>query len=92
MTEPSTVIFEVKTVKKRHPGFAVREAVGQLLEYRYFLGPRAAELCIVLDRQLPDDLVAYVEGELGMMVAWWTTEGLRAAPSSKGRLGLRNFG
>jgi hypothetical protein len=32
------LIIEAKIVGSRHPGFAIREAVGQLMEYRHFLG------------------------------------------------------
>ena len=42
---PVSVLVEAKTTR-RGPLFAVREAVGQLLEYRHFLGPKEAELCL----------------------------------------------
>ncbi len=54
-----------------HPGHAVREAVGQLLEYRYFIGPRDARLCIAIDSPPRDSaLTEYVEKELGMLFLW----------------------
>jgi hypothetical protein len=51
-------LFEVKVCGCRHPGHAVREAVGQLLEYLHFLGPKDAELCVLLDREPGEQLSA----------------------------------
>jgi len=71
MSVPASVIFEAKKVGNYHPGYAVREAVGQLLEYRYFIGPRDARLCIVIDAAPRDSaLTEYVEKELGMLFLW----------------------
>jgi len=54
MTSPATVLFEAKVVRGGNAVQAVREAVGQLLEYRYFLGPQTAELCVLLDTAAPN--------------------------------------
>ncbi|MBV9578552.1 MAG: hypothetical protein JO057_08185 [Chloroflexi bacterium] len=37
ITNPGSVLIEAKIVGDKSPVFAVREAVGQLLEYRFFL-------------------------------------------------------
>ncbi|ACL67024.1 hypothetical protein A2cp1_3698 [Anaeromyxobacter dehalogenans 2CP-1] len=80
MTSPVPVIFEAKTVGSRGPGAAIREAVGQLYEYRYFIGPRDARLCVLLDDDPGAVLVQYVEDELGLMIAWLADGVLRAGP------------
>jgi len=54
----------------RHPGFAIREAVGQLMEYRHFLGPHDAQLCILLDGNPGHALTSYVEDVLGFLILW----------------------
>jgi hypothetical protein len=87
MTSPTVVIFEAKIVGKQ-PGLAIREAVGQLLEYRWFLGPREAGLCILLDGHPGVALVEYVEEQLGLLVAWWTGGTLDAGPRSRLRLAI----
>ena len=50
--------------------FAVREALGQLHEYRYLCGPHEAALCILLDRSPDRATIRYVEDHLGLLVAW----------------------
>jgi len=71
LTDPPLLI-EGKTVK-RSGLHAVREAVGQLLEYKHFRLPNSeAKLCILLDRK-PEhpSLTTYVEDGLGMFLLWW---------------------
>jgi hypothetical protein len=70
MPIPERIIIEAKAVGSRHPGHAVREAVGQLLEYRHFLGPEDAKLCIALDAEPSPDIVSYVEDSLQMLLLW----------------------
>src|SRR5262249_50812667 len=61
MTKPASVIFEAKPVSRFGPLFAIRQAIGQLFEYRRFIGPRQAMVCILLDAKPEDHLVDYVE-------------------------------
>jgi hypothetical protein len=70
MTAPSVVMFEAKALGDREPSAGVREAIGQLLEYRHYLGPPGAALCILLDRAPPAHVIEFVEEALGMMIAW----------------------
>jgi hypothetical protein len=70
MTAPDVVIVEAKTTRSRSVLSAVREAVGQLMEYQYFVGPRDAKLCILLDRAPDDSMRKYVEQKLGMILLW----------------------
>ncbi len=70
ITDPVVLVLEAKTVGSRDPSFAIREAAGRVLEYRYFLGPRDAQVGILLDPRPGEHLVEYVEKALGMMIMW----------------------
>ncbi len=78
MIEPLHVIFEAKVVGRFSPILAVRAAIGQLLEYRSFIGPKQARLCVLLDADPGEKLVDYVENDLGMLMTWLTGEGFFA--------------
>jgi len=82
MLSPLPIIFEAKLVNNLSAGFAVREAVGQLYEYRYFIGPRNANVCILLDEK-PDELfVIYLENFLGIQIVWCTGVGFSGGPKT----------
>lgn len=89
MTKPMVIIFEAKTTHSRTPLHAIREAVGQLHEYRKFVGPSDSQLAILLD-QAPDSIVQrYVEKDLGLILLWWDVDklkGTRAIEIAKGTL------
>jgi hypothetical protein len=87
ITSPRTIIVEAKTTG-RGPLFAIREAVGQLFEYRHFLGPANAELCILLDQDPGGELLRYVEEQLGLLAIWLQDEKLLGGPQSAEKLGL----
>jgi len=87
MTSPFSIIFEAKVRASVQPGFAIREAVGQLLEYRHFVGPRDALLCILLDANPGDQLVKYVEDALDMLLLWSEADRIAAGPLTAKRLG-----
>ena len=70
MTLPQKIILEAKVVGENNPIFAVREAVGQLHEYRYFLDFRDFRMCILLNAAPDTFLMTYIEEELGMLVLW----------------------
>jgi hypothetical protein len=78
MTEPVRAIIEAKVTARFSPVLAVRAAVGQLLEYRAFIGPKESELCVLLDANPGKRLVEYVEKELEMLILWLTDNGLFA--------------
>jgi hypothetical protein len=63
------VIVEAKVVGRFSPILAVRPAVGQLFEYRSFIGPKESSLCILLDADPGQALVEYVE-HLGLLILW----------------------
>jgi hypothetical protein len=82
MTKPTQVIFEAKPVGRFGALLAVRQAIGQLFEYRRFIGPRQARLCILLDEEPPKELVDYVEGDLGLLIAWVSMGRIAAGPAT----------
>jgi hypothetical protein len=73
---PREVILEAKTTKNCTPLSAVREAIGQLLEYKYFLYRDGSALCILLDQNPGPALTRYVEQGLGVYIAWWVERNL----------------
>ncbi len=56
--------------------------MGQLLEYRSFVGPKQSPVCILLDANPGRKLVEYVEKELGILMVWLTAQGLFAGPET----------
>jgi hypothetical protein len=74
--QPARVIIEAKVVRGRDPLFAAREAVGQLHEYRYFIGPRHAALAILLDVEPSPAVINYMENHLQVAVLWLSDAGL----------------
>ena len=80
------VIFEAKIVGERGAVFAIREAVGQLHEYSYFLHRQTAGLCILLDEAPGEPLTEYVESRLRMLIAWVADEQLSCGPKTRQRL------
>jgi hypothetical protein len=46
------------------------------MEYRHFLGPHDAQLCILLDGNPGQALVAYVEGVLRFCILWFDNTNL----------------
>jgi hypothetical protein len=83
------VIFEAKPIGSRNALFAVREAVGQLFEYRHFRGPTDAYLCILLDADPGDALVTYVEVFLQLGICWVSGEVFEAGPRTLVELSAR---
>jgi hypothetical protein len=80
--EPLQVIVEAKTTRGRSVGFAIRGAVGQLHEYRHFIGPKSAHICVLLDSPPGPDFIAYVEDVLRLMLMWKQDEKLAAGPTT----------
>jgi hypothetical protein len=70
----------------------VREAVAQLFEYRHFLGPKDAKLCIALGAEPTADIIPYVEDVLQMFIVWASGDVVYGGPrtaAALGSLGLR---
>ena len=86
MTRPTKVIFEAKTLRGRSAIFAIREAVGQLFEYRHFIGPKAGLLFILLDENPGRVLVEYVENVLELGICWIFGDRFYGGPHSAGQL------
>ncbi|PWU17242.1 MAG: hypothetical protein C5B48_16220 [Candidatus Rokuibacteriota bacterium] len=86
LTRPREAIIEAKVVGWVSPILAVRAAVGQLLEYRKFIGPKHSDLCILLDADPGRALVEYVEVDLRFLIMWITNGALHLGPRTMGRL------
>ena len=80
IVSPVSVIVEAKIVRQRDPLFAAREAVGQLHEYRYFIGPRNARLALLLDVEPPTALITYMEEHLQVAALWLADSVLLGGP------------
>jgi hypothetical protein len=80
---PVSMIVEAKVVGNRDPLFAVREGLGQLKEYRYFVGPQSSGIALLLDAEPPPTLVRYSEDHLGVAVLWLVGGELSGGPLAK---------
>jgi hypothetical protein len=88
------IIVEAKIVGRRSALSAIREAIGQLWESRYFCrsDSQQADLCILLDRRPDEGLVPYLEDYLAALIAWWDEGSLVGGPKMARKLaryGLR---
>ncbi|MEO3923892.1 hypothetical protein ABGB07_08520 [Micromonosporaceae bacterium B7E4] len=69
VTERRTII-EAKVVRRSWAA-AIREAVGQLYEYRFFkVADPSSHLIFLVDRPAPDDWVSYLERDRRIGVMW----------------------
>jgi len=87
MTKPLHIFSKQRWFAIATPDSAMREAVGQLFEYRYFRRPTCDHLCILLDARPDERLVKYVEDSLGLLMIWLECGELRAGPRSREILG-----
>ena len=78
-----SVIIEAKVVRRGDPLRAAREAVGQLHEYRYFIGPRSAALAMLLDAEPSAALIRYMEEHLQVAVFWFVDNYLQGGPMAQ---------
>jgi hypothetical protein len=82
-----SVIIEGKAVT--HWARAVREAVGQLYEYRYFqVVPPTASLIFLASKPVPKGWAEYLETVHGIGCAWFTESGFVLTPLASGLLNL----
>jgi hypothetical protein len=82
MLEPHLVIFEMKIVDTRSPSLSIREAIGQLFEYRYYFKLPNAYNCIVLECDPGPSLISYVENELNFGIAWFRSDEMYSGPKT----------
>ena len=85
--ETPPVIFEAEVVGTwTH---AVREAVGQLYEYRYWqiADPKAA-LVFLASKPVPDDWLHYLESDRGIGTAWPKGAGFELSRLARKGLGI----
>ncbi len=70
----TTVIIEAKLIKKENPSNAVREAIGQLHEYRYF-NHQYAGMIMLTSKKLSPEWVRYLENDQKIGVIWPAKQG-----------------
>ena len=86
MVADPPLIVEVKILGSS-PAVALRQAVGQLYEYRYFqVVDPASELIILTDRELPEPLVRYLESDRKIGVCWQELGGWGFGPLARSLL------
>ncbi len=85
VTSPVEVLFEVKVVRDTQPLFAIRDALGQLLQYRFFIRAECPNLCVLLDENPGSILVHFLES-LDFSIAWIAGEEIRGGPQTLKRL------
>jgi hypothetical protein len=88
---PVPVLFEAEVVAPRGKLAAVREAVGQLHEYRWFVGPRDGLACVLLDEEPGPAIADYVEKYLDLLLAWWSGDRLVWGTETVRRLAEANI-
>lgn len=82
------VIIEAKTVGKGWPT-SIREAIGQLYEYRYFkVCEPGAGLVFLAAEPVPDAWVRYLEGDRQIGAMWRDKAGFKMSPLARKYLGL----
>ena len=68
---------------------AIREAVGQLYEYRYFQVVRPdSELIFLASHRVPEDWIRYLEDDRHIGVAWREGRGFGLSTRAKTALGM----
>lgn len=81
-------IIEAKVVGASWPP-AIRAAVGQLYEYRFFkVADPAAELIFLADKPVPADWIHYLENDRNIGAAWPTGSGFALSPLARHALRL----
>ena len=85
--ENPSVIVEAKLI--RSWAGAIREAVGQLYEYRYFqVASPTSRLIFLASAPVPDKWIRYLEDDRGIAVAWNSPNGFVLTKRAREALGL----
>lgn len=69
------ILFEAKTISARSEMRRVRSGLAQLLEYRFFYGAEADELCLVTSQPISDERIRFLRA-MGVDVIWPEATGL----------------
>jgi hypothetical protein len=77
-----TSLIQAKLIGSRSAGLAIREAIGQLYEYRHFIGPENAMLCVLLDGEPPKCFITYVEEIIDFNIMWRRVGSFAAGPKT----------
>jgi hypothetical protein len=87
------IIIEAKTNRVGDDRHQIRYAIGQLMDYEYFLlprllgkAPRKASRLILLEREPRPELTTFAE-DSGFLIAWRAKGQIRAGPVTHRQLG-----
>jgi len=85
--EQPPVIVEAKQVKSW--SLAIRQAIGQLYEYRYFkIAPPNSALVFLGSEPVPAEWLEYLEKDRDIAVGWKTSDGFFLTDKAKSAFGL----
>jgi hypothetical protein len=83
------VIIEAKIVRGARWATAIREAVGQLYEYRYFqVVPPGSELLFLASAEIPHKWLDYLSRDRQIGAAWRTPDGFQMTARAAAALGI----
>jgi hypothetical protein len=89
-TEKPKVIIEAKMIGSSWPA-AIRQAVGQLYEYRFFkVADPKAGLIFLASEPVPSRWIHYLENDRGIAVIWRAGAGFELSPMAARKLRLRS--
>jgi hypothetical protein len=83
-------IIEAKVVRGEKWAAAIREAIGQLYEYRYFqVVPPESALVFLASAEIPQKWLNYLDRDRQIGAAWRTPDGFRMTSRAMAALGTR---
>jgi len=87
--EQPPVIVEAKVIRTNRWAPAIREAIGQLYEYRYFqvVAPESS-LIFLAASKIPEIWLDYLDKDREMGAAWRTSDGFELSDRARTALGL----
>jgi hypothetical protein len=84
------VIIEVKVVRGEKWAAAIREAIGQLYEYRYFqVVPPESELIFLASAPIPSNWLEFLDRDREIGAAWRAPDGFQMTSRARAALGSR---
>jgi hypothetical protein len=83
------VIIEAKVVLPGAWANSIRQAVGQLYEYRYFqVVPPDSALVFLASVEVPAKWIDYLDADRGIGVAWRTKDSFELSARARSALGI----
>jgi hypothetical protein len=83
------VIIEAKIIRADKWATAIREAIGQLYEYRYFqVVTPESELLFLASAEIPQNWLDYLDDDRHIGAAWRTADGFQMTARASSALGV----